>query len=332
MATVTATSEETTIITARESNVGWIGTDLLSKSTAIRLSSSGYFITIYNPFVSSASLQLDGVLHTESIGSVIKSSSLIVLPLRSSENLRHVPEILLSLTPNSTLLLLTSSFTIDPSLVDEISEKVKSSSSYSIDAVLASETSIVCGGDPLVIERFSPVFKCIGFEDVQCLGRTGAGVRARMAQRVFLATTMLGLVEGLAYVKKSVVDASKWLEWVGGCGKLVEVYGKKIVDRVMEEQGEGVKVKELVEDLGVCLKECEKIGVVVPGLALARQLYISLVLQEHGELGLHALTLAIERLSNGDDSGKNKGIGFFGKLFIVIIFGIAVIFPSYYDN
>lgn len=60
----------------------------------------------------------------------------------------------------------------------------------------------------------------------------------------------------------------------------------------------GFYVHHFVKDLGICLKECQIMGLALPGLALAHQLYVSLIAHGEGELGIQALILAIERLNN----------------------------------
>jgi 3-hydroxyisobutyrate dehydrogenase len=53
-----------------------------------------------------------------------------------------------------------------------------------------------------------------------------------------------------------------------------------------------------VKDLGICLKECQRMGLALPGLALAQQLYLSLKAHGEGNLGTQSLILALERLNN----------------------------------
>ena len=52
---------------------------------------------------------------------------------------------------------------------------------------------------------------------------------------------------------------------------------------------------------GVCvLDEGNRMGLSLPGLALAKQLYLALQAQGHGRDGTHALQLALASLSNID--------------------------------
>ena len=46
--------------------------------------------------------------------------------------------------------------------------------------------------------------------------------------------------------------------------------------------------------MGIALDEAKRMGLALPGLALAQQLYLALQAQGHGRNGTHALMLALE--------------------------------------
>jgi 3-hydroxyisobutyrate dehydrogenase len=52
--------------------------------------------------------------------------------------------------------------------------------------------------------------------------------------------------------------------------------------------------------MGIALEEARRMNICLPGMALARQLYIALEAQGHGRDGTHALQLALARLSGID--------------------------------
>lgn len=109
---------------------------------------------------------------------------------------------------------------------------------------------------------------------------------------------MVGLVEGMIYAHKAGLDVKLYLEAIsaGAAGsKSLDLYGGRILRRDFEA---GFFVHHFVKDLGICLMECQRMGVALPGLALAHQLYVSLVAHGEGGLGTQALVLALERLNN----------------------------------
>jgi 3-hydroxyisobutyrate dehydrogenase len=50
--------------------------------------------------------------------------------------------------------------------------------------------------------------------------------------------------------------------------------------------------------MGIALDEAKRMGLVLPGLALANQLYLAVQAQGYGRKGTHALMLALEHLAN----------------------------------
>ncbi|CAM8962618.1 unnamed protein product [Rhodiola kirilowii] len=113
-----------------------------------------------------------------------------------------------------------------------------------------------------------------------------------------VASTMVGLVEGIVYAHKAGLDVSRYLDAIstGAAGsKSLDLYGGRILKRYFAA---GFYVNHFVKDLGICLSECQKMGLALPGLALAQQLYLSLKAHGEGDLGTQALILALERLNN----------------------------------
>ena len=52
--------------------------------------------------------------------------------------------------------------------------------------------------------------------------------------------------------------------------------------------------------MGIALAESKRMGLSLPGLALAHQLYVALTAQGHGRDGTHALELALASMSGID--------------------------------
>ena len=62
----------------------------------------------------------------------------------------------------------------------------------------------------------------------------------------------------------------------------------------------GFFVEHFIKDMGIALAESKKMGLALPGLALAHQLYLAVQAQGHGRDGTHALQLALAQMSNVD--------------------------------
>ena len=147
-----------------------------------------------------------------------------------------------------------------------------------------------------MVKRLSPLFALLG--KVNYMGATGKGQFAKLANQITVASTMVGLVEGMVYAHKAGLDVGLFLEAISGGSagsKSLDTHGNRILKRNFEP---GFYVNHFVKDLGICLKECQNMGLALPGLALSHQLYLSLKAHGEGNLGTRALILALERLNN----------------------------------
>lgn len=194
--------------------------------------------------------------------------------------------------------------TSEPSLAVEIANSAAEKACFSIDAPVSggdrgarnAALSIFAGGDESIVKRLNPIFTLLG--KVNYMGGPGKGQFAKLANQITIASTMVGLIEGLIYAHKAGLDLSLYLDAIstGAAGsKSLDLYGQRILKRDFEA---GFYVNHFVKDLGICLRECQSMGIALPGLALAQQLYVSLKAHGEGDLGTQALILALERLNN----------------------------------
>ena len=68
--------------------------------------------------------------------------------------------------------------------------------------------------------------------------------------------------------------------------------------RVLKEDFEpGFFVEHFVKDMGIALKEADSMGIRLPGLSMAKELYDGLVKDGHHRSGTQALYLHLKRFS-----------------------------------
>ena len=194
--------------------------------------------------------------------------------------------------------------TSEPSLASEIAAAAAAKGCKAVDAPVSggdrgaknASLAIFAGGNEGEVQRLNPLFSLLG--KVNYMGESGKGQFAKLANQITIASTMVGLVEGMIYAHKAGLDVSLFLNAIstGAAGsKSLDLYGSRILQRDFEP---GFFVNHFVKDLGICLKECQNMGLALPGLALAQQLYVSLKAHGEGNLGTQALILSLERLNN----------------------------------
>eukprot|EP00170_Pyropia_yezoensis_P005762 contig_23436_g5780 len=145
-----------------------------------------------------------------------------------------------------------------------------------------------------------------GYTSLTVYNRTAAKAQplhCKMANQVTIASSMLGMCEGLLYAHKAGLDLEAYLGAIrgGGAGSFsIESYAPRVLGRDMAP---GFYVRHFVKDLGIALGECQRLNIALPGLALAQQLYVSLCAVGEGDLGTQALIKSLERL-NGTELPK----------------------------
>ena len=81
----------------------------------------------------------------------------------------------------------------------------------------------------------------------------------------------------------------------------------------------GFFVEHFIKDMGIALAESKRMGLSMPGLALAHQLYLALQAQGHGRDGTHALELALAESERRGLEQSMKASSIFFAFGIVLI-------------
>ena len=195
--------------------------------------------------------------------------------------------------------------TSEPTLAREIYDAAKGKGVSAIDAPVSggdvgaknAALSIMIGGDKEVVEAVGPLFQAMG-KTIVHQGGPGAGQHTKMVNQVLIATAMIGVCEALLYGYKAGLDLKTVLQSVGGGAAAswsLNNLGPRIIDRNFEP---GFFVEHFIKDMGIALDEAKRMGLALPGLALANQLYLAVQAHGWGRKGTQALMLALEELSN----------------------------------
>ena len=195
--------------------------------------------------------------------------------------------------------------TSKPSLAQNIAKEAQERGIFALDAPVSggdvgarnATLSVMCGGSADALETVRPLLDCMA-KNITYLGPAGAGQHCKMTNQILISTMMIGVVEGLLYGYKAGLDLETVIKAVGSGAAgswSINNYGPRILKRDFTP---GFYVEHFVKDLEIALDESRRMGLCMPGLALAHQLYVSLKAQGHGKLGTQSLLLALESLSN----------------------------------
>jgi 3-hydroxyisobutyrate dehydrogenase len=290
-----------------ETRIGWVGTGVMGLSMCGHLIDKGYPATIYSRTKSRAQSLLDkGAVWVDSPAGVAERSDIVFtivgVPSDVTEVYLQKGGIIDAARPGTIAVDMT---TTDPSLTREIYDAAKARGISLVDAPVSggdvgarnATLAIMVGGDKEAVERVMPLFQAMG-KNIVHQGGPGSGQHTKMCNQIVLAGTIIGVCEGLLYGYRAGLDLDTMLSSITkGAAQcwILDNLAPKMVKRNFDP---GFFVEHFEKDLGIALDECRRMGIAMPGLALARQFYVALKSQGHGRLGYHSLLLALEQLSN----------------------------------
>ncbi len=292
-----------------KTKLGWIGTGVMGQSMAGHLLAKGYPVTVYSRTKSkSEALLAKGAKWADTPAEVAKNSDVVFTIVGYPQDVR---EVILgkdgALAGAKAGAILVDMTTSDPSLAIEIANAAKAKGVHSVDAPVSggdigareARLSIMIGGEKPVVEALQPLFEVMG-KTIIHQGGPGAGQHTKLTNQILIATGIIGVCEALLYAYKSGLDLNTVLLSVGpgaaGSWSLAN-YGPRMINNQFDP---GFAVEHVSKDLGLALDESKKMGISMPGLALANQLYISFQARGGGRKGVHGLMLALAELSGID--------------------------------
>jgi len=294
-------------VEAGTTRIGWIGTGVMGRWMCQHIMSKGYKATVYNRSKDKARPLIDaGAAWADTPAQLAEQADVVFAIVGFPADVREVflgaKGALAGSKAGSILVDMTTS---EPSLAREIHEKAKAKGVASVDAPVSggdvgaknAALSIMVGGDGDAVEAVKPLLECMG-KTIIHQGGPGAGQHTKMVNQILIASNMVGVCEALLYTFKAGLDPKVVLQSVGvgaaGSWSLNNL-GPRIIDRNFEP---GFFVEHFIKDMGIALDESKKMGLVMPGLALANQLYLAVQAQGYGKKGTHALMLALEHIAN----------------------------------
>lgn len=287
--------------------IGWIGTGVMGASMAGHLLSAGYPVTVYNRTKSKADqLLANGAVWAESPVEVARQSdivfSIVGYPSDVEATLIGENGALHGLQQGGILCDMTTS---SPTLAKRIATEATGKGCSAADAPVTggdvgaknATLSIFVGGDQNTYERLKPCLEVMG-KNIMFCGEAGMGQQAKLANQVAIAGVMFSVCESLLYAQQTGLDVPQWLELVaaGAAGSMaMNTLGRRILKG---DFAPGFFIDHFIKDLRLCIEECRRMNLVLPGLALAEQLYSSLQAQGKGKNGTQNLIEGLARLTD----------------------------------
>jgi 3-hydroxyisobutyrate dehydrogenase len=296
-------------IVPAKTRVGWIGTGVMGASMCSHIMNAGFSMTVFSRSRSKAEpLIAKGASWVDSAKAVAEDSDVVFSIVGFPADVRDVTlgenGALAGAKPGTILVDMTTS---QPSLAVEIAEAARLKGVHAVDAPVSggdvgaknAALSIMIGGEADVVGALQPLWEAMG-KTIVHQGSAGAGQHTKMVNQTLIATGMIGVCEALLYGYRAGLDLPTVLKSVGS-GAAGSWSLSNLAPRIIDNNFDpGFFVEHFIKDMGIALEEAQRMGLALPGLALAQQLYLAVKAQGMGRSGTHALQIALASLSGID--------------------------------
>jgi 3-hydroxyisobutyrate dehydrogenase len=283
--------------------IGWIGTGVMGASMAGHLIQTGYSLRVHTRTRDRATPLLERGAEwadspAEAAEGMDAAISIVGFPRDVEETHLGASGTLASKNPPSLIIDMTTS---SPMLALKIAHEARRRGVDSIDAPVSggdvgarnATLSIMVGGEESAVRSAMPIFERLG-KTIVHHGGAGMGQHAKMVNQILVAASMVGTCEALIYARAAGLDAEKVLQSVGSGAAGSWTIANLAPRMVNGDFRPGFYIEHFIKDLGIAIEEAERMGLALPGLALAKELYERAREQGFGRLGTHALLMSLE--------------------------------------
>lgn len=290
-----------------KTKVGWLGTGVMGASMCGHLLAKEHQLSVHTRTKAKAQSLLEkGSSWAETPQALAERCDVIFTMVGFPEDVRQVyfgqAGLLAGIRSGCVFVDMT---TTQPSLAKEIHTAAEGMGADAVDAPVSggdvgarnASLSIMIGGNRATVEALMPFFEAMG-KKIVYQGGPGSGQHAKLCNQIVIASTMIGVCESLLYGYKAGLDLNTMLESIRGGAAACWTLDNLAPRMLKRDFDPGFLVDHFIKDMGIALDEGRRLGITLPGLALAHQLYLSVQTHGRGRAGTQALMLALEDLSD----------------------------------
>jgi 3-hydroxyisobutyrate dehydrogenase len=278
--------------------IGFIGLGIMGRSMAGHLRRAGHALHVYNRSRGGAqALLAAGATWHDTPGAVAAHSDMVITMVGLPSDVEAVylgaGGLVECARRGAVLVDMTTS---SPELAVRIAAVAQTRGVHALDAPVSggeigardARLSIMVGGSQEAFDVAQPVLRLMG-PTVVLQGGPGSGQHTKMCNQIVIASTMLGVCEGLAYAQRSGLDPQLVLSSISG-GAAGSFLLTHMAPRMLKgDFSAGFFTEHFIKDMGIALHEAQRMRLDLPGLALAKRLYDGLAAQGHGRDGTQVL-------------------------------------------
>jgi len=287
-----------------KSVIGFVGTGVMGKSMASHFIKAGYPVLVYTRSKEKAEdLLAQGAVWKERVADLASEANVIITMVGYPHDVEEVylgeQGVIAHAKPGTYLIDMTTS---KPSLAQRIYEEAKKHSLYSLDAPVSggdigardAKLTIMVGGDQDAFDAMAPLLRIMG-TNVILQGGPGAGQHTKMCNQITIASNMIGVCEAISYAKKAGLDPTRVLDSIGAGAAGSWSLNNLAPRMIAGNYAPGFYIKHMIKDMSIALESAKEMGLLTPGLELAKSLYDEMAAEGEENSGTQALIKWYER-------------------------------------
>jgi 3-hydroxyisobutyrate dehydrogenase len=285
-------------ITKDNTRIGFIGTGIMGGHMARHLQTAGFKLHVYNRTKSKTdALVAGGAQWHDTPGEVAAASDLTITMVGYPKDVEQTylgkGGLVERAKAGAILIDMTTS---SPALAQRIAAEAAKRGVQVLDAPVSggdvgardAKLSIMVGGDKAAFDAALPVFQLMG-ANIMLLGGPGAGQHTKMCNQTIIASTLMGVCEGLSYARRAGLNPEEVLKCIGGGAASsfqLNVLGARMLKGDFEP---GFFMEHFIKDLTIASEESAKFDTQLDALKLARGKLEALAAKGYGRKGTQAL-------------------------------------------
>mgnify|MGYP001296567824 FL=1 len=284
--------------------IGFIGTGLMGLPMAKNILKAGYNLKAFNRSQNKAApLKDQGAEISSSIKEAVSDSDFIITMLTDDNAVDEImssSDFLKGLKSEATVIDMSS---VKPSTATNHGNNLKSKNINYLDAPVSGGTigaeeaslAIMVGGEQDVFNRASEILKTMG--NPTLVGPVGSGQVSKLANQIIVGLTIGAVAEAVTLCEKAGADPVKMISALSGGwadSKILQTHGKRMIDKDFSPKG---KTSTHLKDMNNILDCANNFNTHLPISNLVKEMYKTLVENDHGDKDHSSLYMEIERMN-----------------------------------
>ena len=287
--------------------IGIIGMGMLGNAVALHLLDSGFEVTVYNRTKEKTTQAREkGAKVVTSPKEIAENSELIITVVKDAAAVKEI-----SFEKDGIIegkhekLIVADMSTIDPTESKNISRKFQEHNIHKLDIPVMGGPNVAISGNLVMMvsgnkesfDRCKNVFEKIA-NKVFFLGESGVAHSVKLAMNLQITMLALALSEGIILMKKANVDPKIFLEILNSTYFKTGMSEKKAFKMVDSKYDATFTLSNLKKDISTITSAAESLGIELPMIKKAEQVYENAVKEGFGEIDYTGIIEYIKKINN----------------------------------